>query len=65
MLFDHPKIDVEVPDVDVETALPHLDHLDLQMKEFRDQLKEQTNNLRMEIRKNIKPHVVVHVGRTI
>lgn len=65
MMFDMPDIDVHVPEMDVDTDHPDLDHLKIEMNNLREHLKNQSMELREKIRREVKPRISVQISRTI
>ena len=65
MLFNVPEIDVQVPEIDVDSEHPALDHMKIEMNNLHEHLKNQSMELREKIQKEVKPHISVRISRTI
>jgi serine protease Do len=65
MLFDVPEVDVHVPEINIESVHPDLDNLKIEMYNLQEHLKDQSMQLREKIQREVKPHVSVHISRSI
>jgi membrane-associated protease RseP (regulator of RpoE activity) len=60
-----PDIDIEVPRIEIEHIRPDMDALRIEMDHLRDQLRDQTSRMREDLRRNIRPTVIVRGIRQI
>lgn len=60
-----PDVDIEVPRIEIEHIRPDMDALRIEMDHLRDQLQDQTSRMWEDLRRNIRPRVIVRGIRQI
>jgi C-terminal processing protease CtpA/Prc len=61
VFFNEDPFQFEMPDINIETIRPDMGNLKIEMDQLRSRLRDQSQELREKIEREVKPRVRVHV----
>jgi membrane-associated protease RseP (regulator of RpoE activity) len=61
VLFNEAPFEFDMPDINIETLRPDMERLKIDLNDMRGRIREQTQDLREKIERDVKPRVRVRV----
>ena len=61
VLFNEAPFEFDMPDINIETVRPDMQRLKIDLNQLRSRLRDQSQELREKIEREVKPRVRVHV----
>jgi hypothetical protein len=61
VFFNDAPFEFDMPDIDIETVRPDMDHMKMELNQLRGRLQDKSQELRQKIEREVRPRVRVRV----
>ena len=61
VFFNEAPFEIDVPDINIETIRPDMDRIKIEMNELRSRMQDQSQELRENLQRQVRPRAKVRV----